>query len=119
MICAARIAALFLIPTACLAAGPARPAKESARGAVTTVAGTLRSADAARGVIAIRKADGSAAEFAMDPGETLIFKGIRTLDPDELVEGMQLEIDYHDAPGGGIPRAGWIEVKRTGETQQP
>lgn len=119
MSCAARVAALLLIPTACLAAGPARPEKECARGAVATAAGTLRSADTARGVIAVRKADGSIAEFTMDAGETLIFRGIRTLDPGELAEGMQLDIDYRGAPGGGIPRAVWIEVKGTGGTQQP
>jgi hypothetical protein len=109
MRCVVRAAIPFILPIACLAAGPARAA-EPDRNTVATVTATLRSVDAARGVIAVEKRGGERGEFRVDAGETLIFKGIRTLTLDELAPGMRLDIDYRPETGGAIPLAVWVEV---------
>jgi len=112
MRCAVRFAIPIILPITCLAAGPARPARaaDPDRNTVATVTATLRSIDAARGVIAVEKRGGERAEFRVDAVESLIFKGIRTLALDELAPGMRLDIDYRPEAGGAIPLAAWVEV---------
>jgi hypothetical protein len=113
MRCVVRVAIPIILPIACLAAGPARAA-EPDRGTVVTAAATLRSVDTARGVIAVETSGGERGEFRVDAGETLIFKGIRTLALDELAPGMRLDMDYRPGTGGAMPLATWIEVAGPG-----
>lgn len=76
-----------------------------------TIEATIRSIDAARGVVTVERDGGGVANFAVDGTDTLIFLGIRALGFKELSEGMRVEIDYRDATGGAPPRATWIEVR--------
>lgn len=108
-----RIVFTVALPFACLAAGPARAAGPE-KGPVTTMTATLRSVDAARGVIVVERHGGTRMELGVGGAGTLIFKGIRMLTLDELAEGMQLDIDYRRAANEAMPRATWIEVMAPG-----
>lgn len=116
MRCVRCIAIPAILTLACLAAGPPCPAPAAGPGpdAVLNCAAALRSVDAARRVIVVEKRGGGRAEFGVDDRETMIFKGMRTLTPGELTEGMQLDIDYRPAKGGAIPLATWVEVLPAG-----